>query len=43
MLRCSNCGRQVEKLPEGRVRCSHCGSRMLFKPRPEVIRKVRAR
>ena len=43
MLRCSDCGRAIEELPEGRVRCPHCGSRILFKPRPEVVRKVRAR
>ena len=42
-MKCSNCGRRVEKLPEGRVRCPHCGSRMLFKPRQEVVRKVKAR
>jgi DNA-directed RNA polymerase subunit RPC12/RpoP len=43
MLKCSACGRQVEKLPEGRVRCPHCGSRVLLKVRPDVVRKVKAR
>ena len=43
MLRCGNCGRLVEKLPEGRVCCPHCGFRMLFKQRPEVVRRVKAR
>ena len=43
MLKCSECGRMVEKLPEGRVRCPHCGSRILFKSRQEIVRKVKAR
>ncbi|HID60970.1 MAG TPA: DNA-directed RNA polymerase subunit P [Hadesarchaea archaeon] len=43
MLRCSECGREFEKLPEGRVRCPHCGSRVLFKVRQEIVRKVRAK
>ncbi|MQY68364.1 MAG: hypothetical protein GH150_03110 [Hadesarchaea archaeon] len=33
----------IEKLPEGRVRCPHCGFRILYKPRQEVVRKVKAR
>ena len=43
MLKCTECGRLVEKLPEGRVRCPHCGSRILFKARQEVVRKVKAK
>lgn len=43
MYKCVECGRLVEKLPENRARCPHCGARVLYKPRPEVIRKVKAR
>jgi DNA-directed RNA polymerase subunit RPC12/RpoP len=43
MLKCSTCGRLVDKLPEGRVRCPHCGSRVLLKMRPETVKKVKAR
>jgi DNA-directed RNA polymerase subunit RPC12/RpoP len=42
MLKCSACDRLVEKLPDGRVRCPFCGSRILLKVRPEVVRKVKA-
>ncbi|MDI6642942.1 MAG: hypothetical protein QMD95_02700 [Candidatus Hodarchaeaceae archaeon] len=42
-MKCSECGRPVEKLVEGRVRCPHCGSRMLYKPRQEIVRKIKAR
>ncbi len=43
MLKCINCGKIIEEFPEGRVQCPHCGSRMLFKPRPKVVRKVKAK
>jgi DNA-directed RNA polymerase subunit RPC12/RpoP len=43
MFKCSVCGRLVEKLPEGRVRCPHCGSRVLLKVRPETVKKVKAK
>jgi len=42
-LKCGNCGRLVENFPEGKISCPYCGFHMLFKPRSEVIRKVRAR
>ena len=43
MLKCSACGRLVEKLQEGRARCPHCGSRVLLKMRPETIQKIKAK
>jgi DNA-directed RNA polymerase subunit P len=42
MLKCSGCGREIEKLPEGRLRCPHCGSRLLYKPRQNVVKRVKA-
>lgn len=42
-MKCGNCGRLVENFPDGKIGCPHCGFRMLFKPRSEVVRKVRAR
>ncbi len=43
MLKCNECGRPIEKLPEGRVRCPHCGSRILYKPRQEVTHKIKTK
>ncbi|MGQ9788147.1 MAG: DNA-directed RNA polymerase subunit P [Candidatus Hadarchaeaceae archaeon] len=43
MYRCCECGRAVEKLAENRPRCPYCGSKILYKPRREIIRKIKAR
>ncbi len=43
MFKCGECGRTVEKLPENRARCPHCGARILYKPRQETVRKIKAR
>jgi DNA-directed RNA polymerase subunit P len=42
VLKCGKCGRVVEKPPEGRLRCPYCGCRVLFKPRAEVVKRVKA-
>ena len=44
MYKCHNCGRVFKKLGRDawQVKCPHCGFRILFKPRPEVVRRVRA-
>ena len=42
MLKCGECGRMVEKLPEGRLRCPHCGSHLLYKPRQNVVKRLKA-
>jgi len=43
MYRCGSCDRTFEKMEPGAVRCPHCGSRILFKSRSEVVRKVKAK
>ncbi len=42
MQKCGSCGRDIDKLPEGRLRCPHCGSHILYKPRREIVKKVKA-
>lgn len=43
--RCNHCGRFVprEKLEERGYLCPGCNARVFLKPRPEVIRVVKAR
>lgn len=42
VLRCGGCGRLVEKLPEGKLRCPYCSYRVLYKVRPEkLVKKVK--
>ena len=43
MYVCPNCKRDVDFLPEGKVRCPHCGFRLLFKRRPPVVKTVKAK
>jgi len=41
---CYSCGKHVS--PEDiskRTRCPYCGGKILFKERPEVVKKVKAR
>ncbi|MBR9707647.1 MAG: DNA-directed RNA polymerase subunit P [Candidatus Diapherotrites archaeon] len=42
MYVCSNCRRDIDALQENRVRCPHCGYRLLFKRRPPVVKEVDA-
>jgi DNA-directed RNA polymerase subunit RPC12/RpoP len=42
MLKCGGCGRTVETLPEGRLRCPHCGSHLLYKLRKPIVKRVKA-
>lgn len=41
--RCGKCGKLVELGKRDKMRCVYCGSRILFKPRKDIIRKVKAR
>lgn len=43
MYRCSGCNKKLEKIEQGSTKCPFCGSRILFKMRPEVVRKVKAK
>jgi DNA-directed RNA polymerase subunit P len=43
MYKCSNCGKAVELGEEGPVRCPFCGNKILFKVRPKVVKKLKAR
>ncbi|AIF68849.1 DNA-directed RNA polymerase subunit P [Palaeococcus pacificus DY20341] len=44
VYRCAKCGKEfkldLETVRE--VRCSYCGSKILYKPRPKVARRVKA-
>jgi DNA-directed RNA polymerase subunit P len=44
VYRCAKCGREVKlDLATAReVRCPYCGSKILYKPRPRVARRVKA-
>jgi|APSaa5957512622_1039677.scaffolds.fasta_scaffold01867_19 DNA-directed RNA polymerase subunit RPC12/RpoP len=42
--KCFNCQREIDaKNVERRVICPYCGSRIISKSRPPVIKKVKAR
>ncbi len=43
MYKCGGCHRLLEELDPTTNRCPYCESRILFKVRPEVVRKVKAR
>jgi DNA-directed RNA polymerase subunit RPC12/RpoP len=43
MYRCNGCGRIFGKMEQGSAKCPFCGSRILFKVRPGVVRRVAAR
>ncbi|MCS7131256.1 MAG: DNA-directed RNA polymerase subunit P [Hadesarchaea archaeon] len=43
MYRCNGCGRTFGKMEERSARCPACGSRILFKVRPNIVRRVAAR
>jgi len=42
--RCANCGREIrlDLSITREVRCTYCGSKILYKPRPKVARRVKA-
>lgn len=43
MYRCAGCGKITRVLEGGGAKCPYCGARLLFKVRPEVVRRVKAR
>ena len=43
MFKCGECGGTIEKLVDNKARCPLCGARILYKPRSEVVHKVKAR
>jgi len=44
MYRCFGCQKEIDaKSIERRVICPYCGSRIISKARPNVIKKVKAR
>jgi len=43
MYRCGQCGKEVELEPGAPVRCPFCGFKVIFKTRPKVVKKVKAR
>jgi DNA-directed RNA polymerase subunit P len=41
--RCGSCGKDISKSDiKGRLRCPYCGGKMIFKKRPEVVKRVKA-
>jgi DNA-directed RNA polymerase subunit RPC12/RpoP len=43
VLKCGWCGRLVERLPEGKLRCPYCSHRVLYKIRADkLVKRVRA-
>ncbi|ANF23167.1 DNA-directed RNA polymerase subunit P [Thermococcus piezophilus] len=44
VYRCAKCGKEVELDLENtrEVRCPYCSSKILYKPRPKVARRVKA-
>lgn len=43
MYKCGKCGEIFNKLPEGIIRCPACASKVLYKLREPVVKKVKAR
>ncbi|MFB0563384.1 MAG: DNA-directed RNA polymerase subunit P [Candidatus Lokiarchaeia archaeon] len=45
MYICGRCGKEatVEDLLIGQIRCPDCGYRVLYKKRPPIIKRVKAR
>ncbi|MBS3815316.1 MAG: DNA-directed RNA polymerase subunit P [Hadesarchaea archaeon] len=43
MYKCGGCNRIIDDPDPATSRCPFCGSRILFKIRPKVVRKVKAR
>ena len=42
--RCFSCGKEIDpKNVKRRIICPYCGSRIIIKSRPNVIKKVKAR
>lgn len=44
VYRCAKCGKEVkiDLAITREVRCTYCGSKILYKPRPKVARRVKA-
>lgn len=41
---CYSCGKEVTQEDiSKRIRCLYCGGKILFKKRPEIVKKVKAR
>ena len=43
MYRCSQCGKDVELGSNDPVRCPYCGFKIIFKTRPNIVKKVKPR
>jgi len=41
--KCLRCGKVIDELPEGIIRCPSCSFRVLEKIRAEVVEEVKAR
>ncbi len=41
--KCLRCGKVIDELPEGIIRCPSCSFRVLEKIRAEVVKEVKAR
>ncbi len=40
--KCLNCGKKIESLPEGVVRCPVCGYRVVSKLRDNISKEIKA-
>lgn len=43
MYKCGNCGKIVKIGKDDPIRCPFCGHKLLFKERPKIVKKVKAR
>ncbi len=41
VYRCGQCGKKVELNPGDPVRCPYCGFKILFKNRPNIVKKMK--
>lgn len=42
-FKCGKCGKVVEDLPDGLVRCPACANKVLYKLRQPIAKEVKAR
>jgi DNA-directed RNA polymerase subunit RPC12/RpoP len=43
MYKCGSCGKNAELGSGGPIRCPSCGYKILFKERPQIVKKVKSR
>jgi DNA-directed RNA polymerase subunit RPC12/RpoP len=41
--KCGKCGEEIEKLPDGIIRCPVCAYKVLYKKRVPVAKELKAR